>query len=249
MLNSDDGRPGRSSFKLLVVIMIFLASNQLTLARIESQQSALMPAGLSVARGISYGFKQDNHQSRGGGEGKTPGLGIPSALSESSGSGMNSLMPDPVVSDEGVLNSHPLYSHHSQATEEGSDNSVASLDKAIAPSESLLRLSDNGVVVSGGAIILQGDRNKLLEEAGINKVDWPHVEFIFQKESGWDYKIWSKVDSRSYGLGQANLMVHEVPDGFMDDPVVQIKWFDSYAKERYGSWAKARKFWEVNNYW
>lgn len=94
-----------------------------------------------------------------------------------------------------------------------------------------------------------GDRYDLLRQAGIAEVELAYADSIFKRESNWDYKAWSKVDVKSYGLGQANLLVQEVPPGFMDDPIIQIQWFDQYAKSRYGGWAEAAKFWENNNWW
>ncbi len=35
----------------------------------------------------------------------------------------------------------------------------------------------------------------------------------------------------------------------MTNPETQAKWCDAYAVATYGSWSKARAFWEINHCW
>ena len=96
---------------------------------------------------------------------------------------------------------------------------------------------------------LTGEQIGWLEAVGIPESDWGYVDYIFTKESNWRPWLWSSVDVKSFGLCQANLLVHEVPEGYMDDPVVQVRWCNDYAHKRYGGWRQAYEFWKENHWW
>lgn len=82
--------------------------------------------------------------------------------------------------------------------------------------------------------------------AGIASSDWGYVDFIVSKESGWNPNA-TNPSSGACGLVQA-LPCSKVPgNGY--DPVDNLRWGNSYATARYGSWAAAYGFWTSNNWW
>lgn len=94
------------------------------------------------------------------------------------------------------------------------------------------------------------DHEKWMEQAGINKSDYSSVDYIVYHESSWDYKSENE-SSGAYGLCQA-LPPEKMEISGSDwktNPVTQLKWCDSYATSRYGSWSKAEEFWKKNNWW
>lgn len=94
------------------------------------------------------------------------------------------------------------------------------------------------------------DHQKLMKEAGISESDFDSVEFIINKESSWDH-LADNPTSDAYGLCQAlpgSKMASAGAD-WATNPVTQLKWCDSYAKERYGNWNAAKEFWVANNWW
>ena len=90
---------------------------------------------------------------------------------------------------------------------------------------------------------------KWLAAASIPSEDWPYVNYIITRESDWRPFIWNMEGSGAYGLCQAMLPLHEVPPGFMEDPVIQLRWCDWYAHNRYGSWKNAYYAWIKQGWW
>lgn len=88
-----------------------------------------------------------------------------------------------------------------------------------------------------------------LTEASIAESDWVYVNYIVTRESNWRPFIWNMEGSSAYGLCQTMLSVHKVPAGFMENPVVQLKWCDWYAHDRYGGWQQAYQAWLSKNWW
>jgi len=74
----------------------------------------------------------------------------------------------------------------------------------------------------------------------------PDQQFIYQRESGCRTNA-INASSGACGLGQA------LPCGKMgcslSDWNCQNNWFTGYMRQRYGSWANARAFWERNLWW
>lgn len=100
---------------------------------------------------------------------------------------------------------------------------------------------------------VEGIENKhdWLRAAGIPEADWWAVDFIVSKESTWRHLVWNSTGSPAYGLCQslpAEKMASAGAD-YMTNPVTQLRWCDSYANERYGSWAAAVTFWQANSWW
>ena len=87
-----------------------------------------------------------------------------------------------------------------------------------------------------------------MRAAGIT--DTQNAFYIFQRESGCNPKA-VNVSSGAYGVCQAlpgNKMASAGSD-WQTNPVTQMKWCNTYAKQRYGSWANAVAFWKTNKWW
>jgi len=91
-----------------------------------------------------------------------------------------------------------------------------------------------------------GSKNDWLAASGIPESDWGYVDYIVSHESGWNPNA-VNASSGAGGLVQA-LPCGKVAGGCFD-PVSNLKWADSYAKGRYGSWAGAYQFWSSNHWW
>ena len=82
--------------------------------------------------------------------------------------------------------------------------------------------------------------------AGIAPSDYPYVDYIVSRESGWNPNATNK-SSGACGLVQA-LPCSKVPgNGY--NPVDNLRWGTGYATGRYGSWAGAYAFWTRNHWW
>ncbi|QMU98769.1 transglycosylase SLT domain-containing protein [Microbacterium esteraromaticum] len=91
-----------------------------------------------------------------------------------------------------------------------------------------------------------GSKEEWMTAAGIASSDWPYVDYIVSKESGWNPNATNK-SSGACGLVQA-LPCSKVPgNGY--DPVDNLRWGNGYAVGRYGSWASAYSFWVRNHWW
>ncbi len=122
------------------------------------------------------------------------------------------------------------------------------------------------VVARGKAISIPEDKTSLMASAGIAEGDYPYVNYIISRESGWCPTKWQgqigycpsyysavhSIDSGfGYGLCQstpANKMASAGAD-WQTNPVTQLKWCSGYAKGRYGSWAAAYNHWLSYNNW
>lgn len=98
--------------------------------------------------------------------------------------------------------------------------------------------------------------------AGIDPSDYASVDYILSRESGWcPYKSEGEYgacpayhghsDYNGYGLCQST------PPGKMaaagadweTNPVTQLKWCNSYAISRYGSWYASYLHWVTHHNW
>ena len=91
-----------------------------------------------------------------------------------------------------------------------------------------------------------GSPAEWMAAAGIAEANWGFVDFIAQKESGWNPNA-TNPSSGACGLIQA-LPCSKVP-GSGYDPVDNLRWANGYATDRYGSWAGAYDFWTANHWW
>lgn len=95
-----------------------------------------------------------------------------------------------------------------------------------------------------------GDKYSLMRQSGISQADFQAVDYIISKESGWRHLAVNS-SSGATGLCQslpASKMASAGSD-YMNNPVTQLKWCDSYAKGRYGGWWPAYNFWLKNHWW
>lgn len=95
---------------------------------------------------------------------------------------------------------------------------------------------------------ITGTCQEWMNKAGIT--DQQNAYFIFMKESGCNPQSRNR-SSGAYGVCQAlpaSKMVSAGSD-YLTNPVTQMKWCQSYALGRYGSWANAVAFWNRNHWW
>lgn len=110
----------------------------------------------------------------------------------------------------------------------------------------------NRVVAVGskvGAGGISGSKLDWMRAAGIPASQFPYVDLIIGRESGWRPDAVSA--NRCIGLGQrcnAQILISACPN-WQSDPVCQLKHFDAYATGRYGSWQAANAFWQSNHWW
>ncbi|WP_232531812.1 aggregation-promoting factor C-terminal-like domain-containing protein [Microbacterium halophytorum] len=91
-----------------------------------------------------------------------------------------------------------------------------------------------------------GSKEEWLTAAGIAESDWGYVDYIANRESGWNPNA-TNPTSGACGIIQA-LPCSKVP-GSGYDPVDNLRWANGYAIDRYGSWAAAYSFWTANHWW
>jgi soluble lytic murein transglycosylase-like protein len=121
------------------------------------------------------------------------------------------------------------------AAEEARTNKVAAASRAKTLSE-----------VAPEPISFGGDKASWLRDSGIAESDWGHVDYIINRESGWNpYAV--NASSGAGGLPQA--LPYSKTGCATGDAVCQLKWADGYAVGRYGSWAGAHTFWLNHNWW
>lgn len=87
---------------------------------------------------------------------------------------------------------------------------------------------------------VSGDKQSWMTQAGIPQSEWPYVDALVQKESGWNPRAINR-SSGACGLAQA-LPCSKLGANWAD-PVHALKWQYDYVKSRYGSYARAKAFW------
>jgi hypothetical protein len=96
-----------------------------------------------------------------------------------------------------------------------------------------------------------GNHADWMMAAGISPDDFRYVDFVVRHESGWNPFARNSEGSGAYGLCQslpAEKMASAGPD-YLTNPVTQLRWCNSYALGRYGSWAGAYRFWLRARWW
>lgn len=108
---------------------------------------------------------------------------------------------------------------------------------------------DQVVIVGTKVSLPPGSYTDWMSAAGMSSNDYGYINSIFTGESGW--RPGARNPSGKYvGLGQtseANLS--RACPNWQSDPICQIRFFDGYAKSRYGSWSAAQSFRARNNWW
>lgn len=93
-------------------------------------------------------------------------------------------------------------------------------------------------------VALTTGKVQLMQQAGIRSQDWPIVDDIVSKESGWNHLIYNRQGSGAFGLCQAlpaSKMASEGAD-YKTNPVTQLRWCAVYAHQRYNGWHPAKVF-------
>ncbi len=105
------------------------------------------------------------------------------------------------------------------------------------------------IVARGRAVFIPADKEATMLAAGISRSDFPYVNYIVSRESGWNAA--ARNPSGAFGLCQA-LPGSKMATAGADwgtNPVTQLKWCSGYASGRYGSWSGAYNFWIAHHYW
>ncbi len=118
------------------------------------------------------------------------------------------------------------------------------------------------VVGSRPSANIHMDRAEIMLAVGIQQSDWVYVDYIINRESGWcatkAQGEWGKClpfhgvpTSGGYGLCQSTppSKMASAGEDWQTNPVTQLKWCNSYALKRYGSWEAAYNHWLVNHNW
>ncbi len=113
-----------------------------------------------------------------------------------------------------------------------------------------VRIEGKKPATLSASISVSDDKASLMAAAGIAPADYPYVDYIISRESGWRPGAVNS-SSGAYGLCQA------LPGGKMTsagadwrtNPVTQLRWCSGYATGRYGGWAGAYNAWLVQHWW
>ena len=95
-----------------------------------------------------------------------------------------------------------------------------------------------------------GSHQDWMAAVGISPSDYGYVNFILDHEAHWN-PIAKNRYSGAYGICQAlpgNKMASAGED-WETNPITQLRWCNSYAVGRYGSWAAAYEFWVKHKWW
>ncbi len=121
------------------------------------------------------------------------------------------------------------------------------------------------IVARGKAIDINSDKTQLMAAAGISSSDYPYVNYIISRESGWCWLKWQgqvgycpsyfealhPPDSGyGYGLCQSTpgSKMASAGSDWQTNPITQLRWCSGYSN-RYGGWAGAYEFWLSHHYW
>jgi hypothetical protein len=88
----------------------------------------------------------------------------------------------------------------------------------------------------------------LLPEYGFSTDQFSCLDALYVSESDWRVDA-DNPTSTAYGIPQALTSLHDLPDGYMTDPEVQIRWGLEYIKDSYGSPCSAWEFKQSNNWY
>lgn len=103
---------------------------------------------------------------------------------------------------------------------------------------------------------ISGDKQSWLAASGIPEAEWGYVDSIVSRESGWDPCAYNPGRSdcnasptSACGLAQSLPCGKQASFGHWTDPVANLKWQHQYVKDRYGGYAQAVAFWNVNHWY
>ena len=97
--------------------------------------------------------------------------------------------------------------------------------------------------------VVAGNKAEIMTAAGISSNEHYAADYIISHESGW--KINAMNSRGCAGLGQAcpGSKLANVCPNWQSDAVCQMKFFTSYARNRYGSWTRAFEVWQMQRWW
>lgn len=100
------------------------------------------------------------------------------------------------------------------------------------------------------AAISQEKQNSYMAQAGISSSNYDYVDYIVSYESSWNYTATNPYTG-AYGLCQAlpGSKMSAFGSDWQTNPVTQLKFCNSYANSRYGSWSGAVTFIRNNGWW
>lgn len=99
---------------------------------------------------------------------------------------------------------------------------------------------------TASAVVNTGGHEDWMRAAGIPESEWPYVDWLVSRESGWNPNAVNR-SSGACGLGQ-QLPCGKWP-GAWNDPVAALTAMTSYVSARYGGWAQAVAFWQAHNWY
>jgi hypothetical protein len=161
-------------------------------------------------------------------------------LDTSTATGIELIAQKPLDYDQQVL--VPLH-----AAQAATAARAAAAQAALAARVTTYRIA---VVVAPVAVVA-GSHADWMRAAGIAASDFGYVDYIVGHESGWVATKSNYAGSGAYGLGQAFPASKMAKFGadYMSNPIVQLRWANSYAVGTYGSWAKAYDHWFSHHSW
>ncbi len=120
------------------------------------------------------------------------------------------------------------------------------------------------IVAQGVFYDIAANKSAVMSAAGIAKSDYPYVDYIISRESGWCHTKWQgeyggcksyhgypTSSSKGYGLCQSTpaTKMSSAGSDWATNPVTQLKWCSGYATGRYGSWSGAYNKWVTSHWW
>jgi uncharacterized protein YabE (DUF348 family) len=105
------------------------------------------------------------------------------------------------------------------------------------------------IIAKGTYVNIAKDHTSVMAAAGIAKSDYVYVEYVIEHESHWN--LASVNSAGCSGLGQAcpgSKLAAACP-AWRTDAICQMKFFNGYAVDRYGTWAAAYNFKVSHGWW
>lgn len=99
------------------------------------------------------------------------------------------------------------------------------------------------------APVVAGNKVEIMTAAGIPANQHYAADFIISRESGWRVNV---LNARGCaGLGQAcpGSKLANACSSWQSDAVCQMRFFNTYAVNRYGSWPRAMEIWQQQRWW
>jgi len=94
-----------------------------------------------------------------------------------------------------------------------------------------------------------GDKTTWMAQAGIPQSDWGYVDYIVTRESGWRHLVVNSIGATGLCQALPGRKMSSAGADYLTNPVTQLRWCNSYAIGRYGSWAGAVAFWQSAHWW